>query len=1568
MRKVYRFFILLAALLLIGTLPGMAQNDDLQDFINSVASGGNTSNPLKRTTTDDGFTIVDLSEFSAVERTTTLEVPSGVNLRFVNGTLSRTEQLYGPVMKISGGSIVEISSSDGTYSTRAYICNYSNVANGHEIIRLEAGILLVKDYGEVDGGRNNTSGKEEDNAILMTSDDTRFYLEDNGWVSGLVVCNSSLATIQVNGGSMKTSSADYGTINTFSDVFTNGHTWLQINLLGDNNLVKLTSTPQWNTMILAKISDNGRKVVEGYEGYVITEDDHSKFEIISAAGSKLNTYLKDSAIYIGDDDDLQAFINSTPTNASDYTIVDLSKFKAKIRTKTLEITDGRKIRFVNGRVMRVEDSSSSLDGPLVTISNGSKVELSSSDGTSQTGAVFDSSHGSGDEVVRLNYGTICVKDYGWISTGYIGEECDNAVKMTSDEDYFYLEENGLVSGPVVNENWFGLYNVIEITGGTMETGSFDYGTIKTYSNVTTVGTIPLHVNLLGKENFIKLKSNLAEEIQITAPEKTYNDVIATGIPELFIEPSHVLVQESYTLTQEDLSKVNFINDKSFGLYLSTKNTGHAICIGIDDLQSFINNIGSSESGGSNGDGTEDNPYKGYIPCSGVNVNNDVNFDGDDLQYYILYGKMPSDNEESDEDCEGTVLQNDGDVHISAGSTVTFKEINWQGCGCTHYIYVSGTLIIDVDIHIYNYLRFIHVLPGGRVVIRDLNGEVIDEVIYVEGGTVEYHGGNISGNGYGWYNTGGTIYIHDGAIAGGTCGGYTGYKGMTYIYGGTVTGGIINYGTTYIYGGTITGGTEHTIYNHTGGTMYIYGGTWSGTETIWNEGDLYLGCGDVTNIGEIYMVKGCHIYIVEKLTYILRLHITIENIILDTPIIIGSDGYRLTQEDCANLNIELPEGYAWRYDETSGGIVIYFTAETGSKTIHVETAGTLSNLLSESDKSEITDLTITGKLNGTDIVVLQEMANTSMKTLDMSGADIVAGGSVYYTFTTPIGTTQYTTSNNVVGSYMFTHCTVLEKVVLPLSATKIESGAFGYSSLRSMTIGPNVAAITAGLSAGTPLDEIILNGNASFILQDGILYDSAKAVVYKAISSISGDIVLPNTVSTIKNSSFSECQLRSIVIPSGVTEMETAVFSGCANLEEVSFPASLTKVGYSSFANCKSLKEVDLSNTQVTLIDGNAFYNCPSIVSVQLPSTLKEIRGSVFTSRVLSKITCAAATPPTIEDGTYKTFQYSSIAGTCTLFVPENSIGSYKTATGWNNFFKVSDIDNEQKVKNSDDLQDFINNLVNGNDKGTEEEPKEIPVSSDGLDVDKDVSVDDDLQLFINGIGNNASVKTLIHYSSGMIYNNNEACGWTFRNIMFSDGDAVGSPNNSPSTVSETRGFCNKGKLVLDDCLLSDGKYVINNQSSGILVLKNSTSVAGSSNIINGGTMYTDGSCRIGNILNKYGADIYVTGELTEQIMVTISDAADVEQGSGVIMGAEGYVLSENDCSFITMMLPDGYEWHYDAARHAIVVNIASGISSPDMEKTSVIECYDAAGRKITSSKGLNIQILDNGKVRKVISK
>ena len=115
---------------LVACLGSVQAQDDLQDYINKISSQKASA---RRTPSD--ITEVDLSQFSATNRKTTLNVANGKNFRFINGTLTRDASLDGPIMHIGGGSYVEI-------STGATI-NARQSSNLRESIFMDGGELAI---------------------------------------------------------------------------------------------------------------------------------------------------------------------------------------------------------------------------------------------------------------------------------------------------------------------------------------------------------------------------------------------------------------------------------------------------------------------------------------------------------------------------------------------------------------------------------------------------------------------------------------------------------------------------------------------------------------------------------------------------------------------------------------------------------------------------------------------------------------------------------------------------------------------------------------------------------------------------------------------------------------------------------------------------------------------------------------------------------------------------------------------------------------------------------------------------------------------------------------------------------------------------------------------------------------------------------------------------------------------------------------------------------------------------------------------------------------------------------
>lgn len=76
------------------------------------------------------------------------------------------------------------------------------------------------------------------------------------------------------------------------------------------------------------------------------------------------------------------------------------------------------------------------------------------------------------------------------------------------------------------------------------------------------------------------------------------------------------------------------------------------------------------------------------------------------------------------------------------------------------------------------------------------------------------------------------------------------------------------------------------------------------------------------------------------------------------------------------------------------------------------------------------------------------------------------------------------------------------------------------------------------------------------------------------SSIPSEVVIPSELSglpveKIGDRAFAGENLRSVVLPEGITWVGWFAFSGCTELREITLPASLQKIEYGAFENCPS---------------------------------------------------------------------------------------------------------------------------------------------------------------------------------------------------------------------------------------------------------------------------------------------------------------------------------------------------------------------------------------------------------------
>lgn len=310
-------------------------------------------------------------------------------------------------------------------------------------------------------------------------------------------------------------------------------------------------------------------------------------------------------------------------------------------------------------------------------------------------------------------------------------------------------------------------------------------------------------------------------------------------------------------------------------------------------------------------------------------------------------------------------------------------------------------------------------------------------------------------------------------------------------------------------------------------------------------------------------------------------------------------------------LEVPAGSLAAYLNADYWKLFLGIIESGSdpaiKTVNVNTPGTLNNLLTSTDRSTITNLTVMGKIDARDFSTLRSM--TKLTILDLSMANIQAyngeGGTYWET---------YSYSANEIPIYSFKdNGNHLTNLVLPNSLTSIASGAFcGCTGLTSIFISSLINNIKSeAFENCTNLRITVDPNNPYYMNSDDVLFNKDQTLLIFSSALKTGSYTIPSSVTSIGIAAFyGNKNLTSINIPSSVTSMGIGAFYGCEGLTSITIPSSVTNIGIQTFESCKGLTTINIPSS-VTAIRDYAFANCIGLTSINIPSSVTSIGNDAF---------------------------------------------------------------------------------------------------------------------------------------------------------------------------------------------------------------------------------------------------------------------------------------------------------------------------------------------------------------------
>lgn len=106
-----------------------------------------------------------------------------------------------------------------------------------------------------------------------------------------------------------------------------------------------------------------------------------------------------------------------------------------------------------------------------------------------------------------------------------------------------------------------------------------------------------------------------------------------------------------------------------------------------------------------------------------------------------------------------------------------------------------------------------------------------------------------------------------------------------------------------------------------------------------------------------------------------------------------------------------------------------------------------------------------------------------------------------------------------------------------------------------------------------------------------------------------EVVLPDSVTKIGPSAFSDCGALGSVTMSSVTDIGESAFSGCAALTEIDLSAA-TDIGANAFQGCSALTEVFVP-AGVAAVEESTFADCTSLASVTFAEGVQSIASQAF---------------------------------------------------------------------------------------------------------------------------------------------------------------------------------------------------------------------------------------------------------------------------------------------------------------------------------------------------------------------
>lgn len=221
--------------------------------------------------------------------------------------------------------------------------------------------------------------------------------------------------------------------------------------------------------------------------------------------------------------------------------------------------------------------------------------------------------------------------------------------------------------------------------------------------------------------------------------------------------------------------------------------------------------------------------------------------------------------------------------------------------------------------------------------------------------------------------------------------------------------------------------------------------------------------------------------------------------------------------------------------------------------------------------------------------------------------------------------------------------------VPATPTKDGYRFLGWSLDGSSVIDPTTVAITEDTTFTALWEEDIyglFSNNERVMTWNELIDGNYFKVVDGQLSrgnnysgGLSGELVVPSSVSSIASHAFTYKGITKITLPNTITNISDFAFAGCDGLKSINIPSNVTSIGSYALYNLSNLSNVVISEG-VQSISNHAFYGCTGLINISIPSSVTSIGGSAFDK-------CSNLQNITLSEG-LKDIEYSAFSETAII--------------------------------------------------------------------------------------------------------------------------------------------------------------------------------------------------------------------------------------------------------------------------------------------------------------------------------